>query len=132
MPFPSQDVKMNQKLKGTQRVQISKPAASGIKQSNIPSQIPNKTKNVRPVVATRGKTSLKSAGVRKHCCYGYRTLLDISMMNRAGPPASGILPTEELVPNSYHQNFHIARWRKWLRETPQVQISVCLLEKLAR
>lgn len=125
---------MNRKLKGTQRVQISKPAASGSNQRSVSAPIPNKSKNIPLLVATRGKSqtmkskaSLKSASVRKRR-YGYLTLLDISMMNRAAPPVSGILPTEELLPNSYHQSFHIARWRKWLRETPTVQISVCLLE----
>jgi hypothetical protein len=135
MSFPSKDVKMNQKLKGTQRVQISKPAASGSNQRSIPAPIPNKSKNVPLLVATRGKSqtmkskaSLKSPSVRKHCRYGYLTLLDVSLMNRAAPPVSRILPTEELLPNSYHQSFHIVRWRKWLTETPKVQISVCLLQ----
>jgi hypothetical protein len=135
MSFPSKDVKMNQKLKGTQRVQISKPAALGSNLSSIPAPVPSKSKNVPLLVATRGKSqtvkskaSLKSASVRKHCRYGYLTLVDISMMNRAASPVSRILPTEELLPNSYHRSFHIARWRKWLRETPQVQISMCLLE----
>lgn len=117
---------MNQKLKGTPRVQISKPAASGSIKRSIPAPIPSKSKNVPLLVTTRGKSqtikakaTLKSASVRKHCRYGYLTLLDITMMNRAAPSVSRILPTEELLPNFYHQSFHIARWRKWLRETPQ-------------
>jgi hypothetical protein len=133
MPFPSKDVKMNQKLKSTHRVRISKPAASGSNQRSIPTSV-NKSKNVPLLVANRGKNqtmkskaSLKSQSVRKHSRNGFLTLLDVSMMNQAGPPASRILPTEELVPNSYHQSFHIARWRKWLTETPKVQFSICLL-----
>jgi hypothetical protein len=135
MSFLSKDVKMSQKLKGTQRVQISKPAALGSNRRSIPAPVPSTSKNFPLLAATRGKTqkikskaSLKSGSVRKHCSNGYLTLLDVRMMNRAAPPVSRILPTEELLLNSYHQSFHIARWRNWLRETPQVQISVCLLE----
>jgi hypothetical protein len=135
MSFPSKNVKMNRKLKGTQSVQISKPDASRSNRRSIPAPIPNKSKNVSLLVATRGKNqmmkskaSLKSASFRKHCRSGYLTMLDVMKMNRAAPPVSRILPTEELLPNSYHQSFHVARWRKWLTETPKVQISMCLLE----
>lgn len=140
MPFPSKDVKMNQKLKSVQRVQVSKPAACGSNRTSIPVPIPSKSRNVPlPVAAARSKcqtiqseASFRSSGVRERCHYTYLTLLDVSKMNRAASPLSRILPTEEFVPNSYHQGFHIARWRKWLNETPQVQISVYLLEYLVR
>jgi hypothetical protein len=139
MPFPSKDVKMNQKLKRVQGVQVSKPAASGNNRSSIPIPVPNKSRNVPLLVATRSKCQtmkskayFRSSGVRERGQYHFLTLLDVSKMNGAAPPVSTILPTEEFVPNSYHQSFHIARWRHWLSETPQVQISVYLLEYLVR
>lgn len=122
---------MNQNLKGVrvQRVPTSKPAASGHNQRSIPAPVTKKSKNVSHLVPARGKcqktkskASFRSPGVRKHCHYEYLTLLDVMMMNTPARPASRILPTEKLVPNSYHQSFHVARWRKWLNETPQVQI----------
>jgi hypothetical protein len=127
----SKDVTRNRNLKGTKRIKVSGVTAS----RNNQSPIPNRCINVSPIVKTgrkcqiiKSKASLKNSSIRKHSHNDYVTLLDIGMMREGAPPASRILPTEELIPNSYHQNFHLARWRTWLRETPQVLISTCLLE----
>jgi hypothetical protein len=78
----------------------------------------------------KSEASLKNASISKRPCSGYVTLLDINMMSTAAPQASTVSPTQEFVPNSYHQNFHVARWTAWLRETPSVFISVWMLDYL--
>jgi hypothetical protein len=137
LPFqmpPSKYDKINKKLKVTQRTQVSRPTPSVSKQKSTPSPMPSKRIKFSPVIRTRrvhqpiNSTTLEHASIKKHSHRGYLTLLDINMMNKVPLPASRILPTEELVPNSYHQTFHVARWRTWLKETPQVLISVCLVE----
>jgi len=122
-------VKQNQKQKRTHRINVSAQKTSGTNERRIPNPVRNKRTNDSPMIEagrkhkmTKPEASLKNAGISKHPWSGYDTLLDINMMNTAAPPASAVSPTEEFVPNSYHQNFHVARWTAWLRETPQVFI----------
>jgi hypothetical protein len=130
----TKDDKKNKKLKGTQKIQASRPITSKSNQKSIPRPVSNKNIEVSPVIGTGRKdhtiksAALECASIRKRSHCGYVTLLDIGMMNKVALPASRILPTEELIPNSYHQSFHVARWRTWLRQTPQVLISMCLVE----
>lgn len=119
-------VKQNQKQKRTHRINVSALKTSGTNERGIPNPVRNKRTNDSPMIEagrkhkmTKPEASLKNAGISKHPWSGYDTLLDINMMNTAAPPASAVSPTEEFVPNSYHQNFHVARWTAWLRETPQ-------------
>jgi hypothetical protein len=139
MPPSSLKVKQNQKLKYTQRSKVpmptsSTPTTSETNGKSILNPISNKHTQVSPMAIAgrkqkmmKSKASFKNASLRKHPCSGYATLLDI-MMKTAVTPASTILPTEELVPNSYHQSFHVSRWTAWLRETPLVFISLWMLE----
>lgn len=129
MPPSSLKVKQNQKQKCTQRINVSALKTSGTNERGIPNPVRNKRTNDSPMTAAGRKhkmikpeASLKNAGSSKNPWISYDTLLDINMMNTAAPPASTVSPTEEFVPNSYHQNFHVARWKAWLRETPQVFI----------
>jgi hypothetical protein len=122
-------VKQNQKQKHTQRINVSALKTSGTNERGIPNPIRNKRTNDSPMIGAGRKhkmikpeASLKNAGISKCPWSGYDTLLDINIMNTAAPPASTVSPTEEFIPNSYHQNFHVARWTAWLRETPQVFI----------
>jgi hypothetical protein len=127
-PLPVK-VKQNQKQKHTQRINVSALKTSGTKERGIPNPIRNKRTNDSPTIVAGRKhnmikpeASLKNADISKCPWSGYDTLLDINMMNTAAPPASTVSPTEEFVPNAYHQDFHVARWRAWLGETPQVFI----------
>lgn len=129
MPPLSVKVKQNQKQKHTQRINVSAVKTSGTNGRGIPNPIRNKRTNDSPMIGAGRKhkmikpeASLKNAAISKCPWSGYDTLLDIIMMNTAASPASTVSPTEEFVPNSYHQNFHVARWTAWLRETPQVFI----------
>lgn len=129
MPPSSMKVKQNQKQKHTQRINVSALKTSGTNERGIPNPIRNKRTNDSPMIGAGRKhkmikpeASLKNAGISKCPWSGYDTLLDINIMNTAAPPASTVSPTEEFIPNSYHQNFHVARWTAWLRETPQVFI----------
>ena len=135
MPPLSVKVKQNQKQKHTQRINVSAPKTSGTNERGVPNPIRNKRTNDSPMIGAGRKhkmikpeASLKSASISKCPWSGYDTLLDIMMMNTAAPSASTVSPTEEFVPNSYHQNFHVARWKEWLRETPQVFILMWMLE----
>jgi hypothetical protein len=129
MPPLSVKVTQNQKQKHTQRINVSALKTSGTNERGILNPIRNKRTNDTPMIGAGKKhkmikpeASIKNAGISKCPWSGYDTLLDISMMKTAAPPASTVSPTEEFVPNSYHQNFHVARWTAWLRETPQVFI----------
>jgi len=129
MPPSSVKVRQKQKQKSTQRINVSELKTSGTNERGIPNSVRNKRTNDSPMIEAGRKhkmikpeASLKNAGNSKNPWSGYDTLLDINMMNTAAPPASRVSPTEEFVPNSYHQNFHVARWKAWLRETPQVFI----------
>jgi len=131
MPPSSVKVKQNQKQKHTQRINVSALKTSGTNERGIPNPVRNKRTNDLPMIGDGRKhkmikpeASLKNAGISQRPWSGYDTLLDINMMKTAAPPASTVSPTEEFVPNSYHQNFHVARWTAWLRETPQVFILV--------
>lgn len=64
------------------------------------------------------ETSVADVGKRKPC--GYLTLLDISMLGGFSIPESSILPDTEFVPNSFHQQSHLSRWRSFVNETPKV------------
>jgi hypothetical protein len=55
---------------------------------------------------------------RKTC--GYLTLLDISMLGGFSMPESSILSDTEFVPNPFHQQSHVSRWRSFVKNTPQV------------
>jgi len=131
MPPSSVKVKQNQKQKHTQRINVSALKTSGTNERGIPNPVRNKRTNDLPMIGDGRKhkmikpeASQKNADISHRPWSGYDTLLDINMMNTAAPPVSTVSPTEEFVPNSYHQNFHIARWTAWLRETPQVFILV--------
>ncbi|PNF43133.1 hypothetical protein B7P43_G17794 [Cryptotermes secundus] len=63
------------------------------------------------------ETSVADVGKRKPC--GYLTLLDISMLGGFSIPESSILPDTEFVPNSFHQQSHLSRWRSFVNETPK-------------
>jgi len=119
------------KPKHTQRINVSALKTSGTDERGIRNPVRNKRTNDSPMTGAGRKhkmikpeASLKNAGISKCPWIGYDTLLDINMMNTAAPPASTVSPTEEFVPNSCHQNFHVARWTAWLNETPQVFILV--------
>ena len=129
MPPLSVKVKQNQKQKHTQRINASAPKTSETNGRGIPIPTRNKRTNDSLMIGAGRKhkmikpeASLKNADISKCPWSGYDTLLDINMMNTAAPPASTVTPTEEFVPNSHHQNFHVARWTAWLRGTPQVLI----------
>jgi hypothetical protein len=130
----TKDDNRNKNLKGKQRIRVSRSKTSGSNQKSIPSPVPNEVIEVSQAVGTEKKhqtinsTALEHARIIKRACSSYVTLLDIGRMNEVALPASRIAPTEKLVPNPYHQRFHVARWRKWLRQTPQVLISTCLVE----
>jgi hypothetical protein len=131
MPPLSVKVMQNQKLKHTQRITVSTPKTSRTNMRSIPNPVPNKRTSDLPMTGAgrkhkmlKSEASLKNTSINKNPWSGYVTLLDINMMNTAAPPASAVSPTEEFIPNSYHQNFHVARWTAWLRETPQVFILV--------
>jgi hypothetical protein len=64
------------------------------------------------------ETSVADVGKRKPC--GYLTLLDISMLSGFSIPESSILSDTEFVPNSFHQQSHVSRWRSFVKKTPQV------------
>jgi hypothetical protein len=64
------------------------------------------------------KTSVADVGKRKLC--GYLTLLDISMLSGFSMPESSVLSDKEFVPNSFHQQSHVSRWRSFVKNTPQV------------
>ncbi|XP_021937427.1 uncharacterized protein LOC110838496 isoform X2 [Zootermopsis nevadensis] len=125
-PHSANQVKMmKKKLEDIHKIEVSGEITSGSNQKSFPSPVTNESIEVSPAVGsgkehqTRKSAALECASIRKRSLCGYATLLDIAMMNNEGFPASRVLPTEELVPNSYHQSFHIARWKAWLRETPQ-------------
>jgi len=129
MPSSSVKGKQNQKQKRTQRINVSALKTSGNNERGITNPVRDKRTNDSPMIEAgrkhkmiKSEASLKNASISKHPWTGYGTLLDINMMNTAAPPASTVSPTEEFVPNSYHQNFHVARWTSWLRETPKVFI----------
>jgi hypothetical protein len=129
-PLPVK-VKQNQKQKHTQRINVSALKTSRTNERGIPNPIRNKRTNESPMIGAgrqhkmiKPEASQKNAGISKRPWSGYDTLLDINMKNTAALPASTVSPTEEFVPNAYHQNFHVARWTAWLRETPQVFILV--------
>jgi hypothetical protein len=118
-------------LKHTKRINVSTLKTSGTNERSIPNPIQNKRINDSAMIGAgrkhkmiKSEAPLKNASISKCPRSGYVTLLDINMMNTAAPPVSTVSPTEEFVPNSYHQNFHAARWAAWLRETPQVFILV--------
>jgi hypothetical protein len=131
MPPLSVKVKQNQMLKHNQRINVSTLKTSGTNERSTTNPIQNKRINDSPMIGAgvkrkmiKSEASLKNTSISKCSRSGYATLLDISMMNAAAPPVSTVSPTEEFVPNSYHQNFHLARWAAWLREIPQVLILV--------
>jgi hypothetical protein len=64
------------------------------------------------------ETSVTDVGKRKPC--GYLTLLDISVLDGFSVPESSILPDREVVPNSFHQQYHVSRWRSFVKRTPKV------------
>lgn len=64
------------------------------------------------------ETSVTNVGKIKPC--GYLTLLDVSALSGLATPSSSVLPDTEFVPNSFHQKFHVSRWKSFVKMTPKV------------
>ena len=64
------------------------------------------------------ETSVTTVGKMKPC--GYLTLLDVSALSGLPTPSSSVLPVTEIVPNSFHQKFHVSRWKSFVKMTPKV------------
>jgi len=64
------------------------------------------------------ETSVTNVGKIKPC--GYLTLLDVSAISGLPTPSSSVLPVSEFVPNSFHQKFHVSRWKSFVEMTPKV------------
>lgn len=64
------------------------------------------------------ETSATNVGKIKPC--GYLTLLDVSALSGLPTSTSCILPVSEFAPNSFHQKFHVSRWKSFVEITPKV------------
>ena len=64
------------------------------------------------------ETSVTDVGKIKPC--GYLTLLDVSALSGLPTPSSSVLPNAEFFPNSFHQKFHVSRWKSFVKMTPKV------------
>jgi hypothetical protein len=64
------------------------------------------------------ETPVTNVGKIKPC--RYLTLLDVSALSGLPTTSSSALPVTEFVPNSFHQTFHVSRWKSFVKMTPKV------------